>query len=88
MKTVAVGYGDPATWGSCKPYQDDEIQPVKLTPAERKKRSDAWVNHRINQYLGKTHFSRALKDVLFGATQSQVNRFYFECRRCGLVVEV
>ena len=88
MKFTDLGYGDPATWGSCKPYQDDEIQPVKLTQAERKKRSDADVNHRINKFLGLTHFSRALRDVLFGATQSQVNRFYFECRSRGLVLEV
>lgn len=88
MQTVALGYGDPETWGSCKPCQDDEIQPVKLTPAERKKRSDADVNFRINQYLGKTRFSRTLIDVLFGATKSQKNRFFYECRRRGLVVEV
>ena len=87
MQTVAFGYGDPGTWGGCKPYYEIGIKQAKLTRIERKKRSDACVEFMILQWQGLTCWSSGLNAVLFGKTKSERNRFYYECRKRGLKVE-
>lgn len=83
---VALGYGDPATWGSRKPYDEIESKPLKLTQKERKKRSDVKVSCMIADFKS----GKLLSTIFHGhcASVSDRKRFFYECRKRGVLTGV
>lgn len=86
MQAVALGFGDPATWGSCEPYPEIEIQPVKLSRTERKKRSDTKLAVMIADFKEGKLLSTIFHS--YCASIPDRKRFFYECRVSGLLVEV
>lgn len=84
MQTVALGYGDPATWGGRQPYdENDDEEYVKLSRTERKKRSDT----KLAGMLADFKAGKLLSTIFhsYCASIPDRKRFFYECRVSGVV---